>query len=87
MTFHAPRAVIFAPAESICAARFIFLRRNPKALQSAAMKFALAIFIYLVMAAILGAGILLTTHGNPWLLIIGVAAFVFAFGKLGCMPH
>ena len=51
------------------------------------MKFALAIFIYLVMAAILGAGILLTTHGNPWLLIIGVAAFVFAFGKLGCMPH
>ncbi|HEX3890477.1 MAG TPA: hypothetical protein VHX90_06455 [Verrucomicrobiae bacterium] len=51
------------------------------------MKFALAIFTYLVMAVILGAGILLSTHGNPWLLIIGVIAFVVAFGKLGCMTH
>ena len=51
------------------------------------MKFALAIFTYLVMAAILGAGILLLVAGKPLLFIIAVIAFVVAFGKLGCMSH
>jgi hypothetical protein len=51
------------------------------------MKLALAIFTYLLMAAILGAGILLLVAGKPWLLIIGGIAFVVAFGKLGCMTH
>ncbi len=51
------------------------------------MKFALAIFTYLAMAAILGAGILLLVAGKPWLLIIALIAFVVAFGKLGCQSH
>lgn len=51
------------------------------------MKFALAILVYLIIALILGAGILLTTHGNPWLLILGAVGFVVAFGKIGCKSH
>lgn len=48
------------------------------------MKFALAILTYLIIALILGAGILLTTHGKPWLLIVAGLGFIVAFGKLGC---
>ena len=51
------------------------------------MKFALAILVYLLMAAILGGGILMLVNGKPWLLIIGLPAFVIAFGKLGCKSH
>ncbi len=51
------------------------------------MKFFLAILVYAAMATVLGAGILLLMHGNPWLLILGAVAFVVAFGKIGCMPH
>jgi hypothetical protein len=51
------------------------------------MKFALAILTYLLMAAILCAGILLLVAGKPLLFIIAVIAFVVAFGKLGCMSH
>jgi hypothetical protein len=50
------------------------------------MKFALAIFTYLVMAAILGTGILLLVAGKPWFLAIGAVAFIVAFGRIGCMP-
>ena len=70
-----------------CAAQFIFLRPAPNAIQSRPMKFALAIFTYLAMAAIIGAGILLLVAGKPLLLIIALIAFVVAFGKLGCMTH
>jgi len=51
------------------------------------MKFFLAIFIYLAMAAILGGGILLLVAGKPWLFIIAVPSFIIAFGKLGCKSH
>jgi hypothetical protein len=51
------------------------------------MKFALAILVYLVIAFVLGAGILMLIAGKPWLLIIGAVAFIVAFGRLGCMPH
>jgi hypothetical protein len=51
------------------------------------MKFVLAILVYLIMAVILGAGILLVMHGKPWLLIIGAIVFIVAFGKLGCKSH
>ena len=52
-----------------------------------AMKFALAIFTYLVMAAILGAGIFLAAVGKPVFLVIAFIAFCVAFGRLGCMSH
>jgi hypothetical protein len=51
------------------------------------MKFALAIFTYLAIAAILGAGILLATVGKPLFLVVAFVVFVVAFGKLGCMTH
>lgn len=51
------------------------------------MKFALAVLIYLIMAAILGAGIFLAAVGKPLFLVIAFIAFVIAFGKLGCMSH
>jgi len=51
------------------------------------MKFALAILVYLLMAAILGAGILLVVLGKPLFLIIVFVVYVVAFGKLGCMAH
>ena len=51
------------------------------------MKFALAIFTYLMMSLILGVGILLLVAGKPLLLIVGGIAFIVAFGKLGCMTH
>lgn len=41
---------------------------------------------YLVMALILGWGILLAVKGNPWLLIVGSLAYAVAFAKLGCLP-
>lgn len=51
------------------------------------MKFALAIFVYLLMAAILGTGIVLLVLGKPLLLIIAIVAYVVAFGRLGCLTH
>ena len=51
------------------------------------MKFALAMLVYLLMAALLGAGVLLLVSGKPLLLIIVLISYVFAFGKLGCMTH
>jgi hypothetical protein len=51
------------------------------------MKLALAVLVYLIIASILGAGILIAVAGNPWFLVIAFIAFVVAFGKLGCMPH
>jgi hypothetical protein len=51
------------------------------------MKFALAILVYLLMAAILGVGILLVVSGKPLFLIIALVVYVVAFGRLGCMTH
>ena len=51
------------------------------------MKLALAILAYGLIAVVLSAGILLLLAGKPWFLIIGVLAFVIAFGKIGCMSH
>jgi hypothetical protein len=65
----------------------ISLRETEETLQSSAMKLALAVLVYLIMAAILGAGIFLAATGKPLFLVIAFAAFVVAFGRLGCMPH
>ena len=50
------------------------------------MKFLLAIVAYLVIALVLGWGILLAVKGQPWLLIVGFLAYAVAFAKLGCLP-
>jgi hypothetical protein len=52
------------------------------------MKAFLAIFVYLVMALILGAGVLVAViKGSPWLLIIGFLGFVLAVTKIAILPH
>ena len=51
------------------------------------MKFLFATLIWLGMGAIIGAGILWAVHGNPWLLILSLAGFVVAVGKIGCATH
>ena len=50
------------------------------------MKFLLAIIAYLIIALILGWGILLAVKGEPWLLIVGLLTYTVAFAKLGCLP-
>lgn len=52
-----------------------------------AMKFALAIFVYLLMAALIGAGVLLLVAGKPLFFIIALIAFVLAFAKFGCLTQ
>jgi hypothetical protein len=51
------------------------------------MKFALAILVYLLMAAVLGVGVLLLVLGKPLFFIIALIVYVVAFGRLGCMTH
>ena len=51
------------------------------------MKLALAALVYLVIALILGVGILLTIAGKPWLLIVAFVAYVVAFAKIGCLSE
>jgi hypothetical protein len=50
------------------------------------MKFLMAIVAYLAIGAVLGWGILLAVKGNPWLLIVGFAAYALAFARIGCLP-
>ena len=51
------------------------------------MKFLGAIIAYLVIAFILGWGILLAaSKDNFWVLGISVLAYVIAFAKIGCLP-
>jgi hypothetical protein len=52
------------------------------------MKVFLAIFVYLVMALILGAGVLLAVlKGSFWLLILGLIGFVLGVTKIAILPH
>ncbi|HEY4417437.1 MAG TPA: hypothetical protein VGO57_17225 [Verrucomicrobiae bacterium] len=48
------------------------------------MKFALAILVFLMFGAAIGGGIVMLMHGSPWLLIIGLGAFLGIFCKYGC---
>jgi hypothetical protein len=50
------------------------------------MNFLWAVVAYLVIAAVLGWGILLAVKGSPWLLVAGFVVYVIAFGKIGCLP-
>lgn len=50
------------------------------------MKLLLAVAAYLLIAFVLGWGILQAVTGNPWLLIVGFVAYAVAFARLGCTP-
>ena len=49
------------------------------------MKFTLSFIVYVLIAAVLGWGILLAVQGSLWLLIASVAFYVLAFARIGCM--
>jgi hypothetical protein len=51
------------------------------------MKLMLVIFVWLVIAAVLAAGIVMAAKGSFWLLALGVLAFVIAVAKIGCLSH
>jgi thiosulfate reductase cytochrome b subunit len=50
------------------------------------MKFLGATVAYLIIAFVLGWGILLAVTGHYWLLAVGLLAYVVAFAKIGCLP-
>jgi hypothetical protein len=50
------------------------------------MKFLFAIAVYLLIGLALGWGILLALKGSLWFLAAGVAVYVIAFAKIGCLP-
>jgi len=51
-----------------------------------AMKFLAAIAVYLLIGIALGWGIILAMKGSMWFLAAGVAVYVLAFAKIGCLP-
>ncbi len=51
------------------------------------MKFIWAVLAYLLVAVVLGWGILLAVRGEPWLLMIGFLTYAVAFARLGCLPR
>jgi hypothetical protein len=51
------------------------------------MKLIFAIAVWLIMGAILGAGLLTAVNGSPWLLIAGILGFIIAVGRIGCLSH
>lgn len=50
------------------------------------MKFLAAVAVYLLIGLILGWGLLLAVRGSLWLLLAGLAVYVLAFAKIGCLP-
>jgi hypothetical protein len=50
------------------------------------MKLLMAILAYLLIAVVLGWGILAAAKGNPWILIAGFIVYAVAFAKIGCLP-
>jgi hypothetical protein len=50
------------------------------------MKFLSSVLAYLVIGLFLFWGILQAVHGNLWLLIVGLLAYLVAFVRFGCLP-
>lgn len=51
------------------------------------MNFVLALVFFLVVGAVLTAGIALAAKGTAWLLIVGVVVFSALFIKFGCLDQ
>ena len=51
------------------------------------MKLVFAFAVWLIMGAVIGAGLLLAVKGSPWLLLISTLGFIVAVGKIGCASH
>lgn len=51
------------------------------------MSFYIALFVWLVIAALLAVGIVMATKGAFLVLALGMIAFIGAFIKWGCLTH
>ena len=51
------------------------------------MNIFLVIFVWLLMGAILAAGVVMAVNGSFWLLIVGLIGFVLALIKYGIYSH
>jgi len=51
------------------------------------MSFFFALLVWLIMAAVLVAGIVMAVKGSLWLLIAGVLLFIAGVTKEGILPH
>lgn len=51
------------------------------------MKLVFVMFVWMLIAFLLGAGVVLAVKGSIWLLALGLAAFILAVGKIGCLTH
>ena len=51
------------------------------------MSFFIGFLAWLVIGAILVTGIVMAAKGALSLLVLGLAAFIFAFAKWGCATH
>lgn len=51
------------------------------------MSFYIALFVWLLIAALLTVGVVMATKGAFLVLIIGTVAFIGAFIKWGCLIH
>lgn len=51
------------------------------------MKLLGAVFAYLLIALLLGWGILLAVKGNFWLLVGSTVGYLVLFTKIGCLPR
>jgi hypothetical protein len=48
------------------------------------MRLLAALGVFLAMAALIAAGIVLAVTGKPWLLIASTSAFLLGFARIGC---
>ena len=46
-----------------------------------------AMLVWVLMGVVIGVGMFLAIKSTPWLLILALAAFVVAVGKIGCATH
>jgi hypothetical protein len=51
------------------------------------MGFISAVIVWLIMGAVLAAGMVLAVKGSLWLLVVGLVLFLLAFAKFGCATH
>jgi len=51
------------------------------------MNFLAAIGVLALFAGTMATGVVLAVKGSPWLLLASFGAFLFLFGKLGCLRH
>ncbi len=50
------------------------------------MKLIWTIIAYLLIAAVLGWGILSLMRGDPWILLAGFLIYAITFARVGCLP-